>query len=320
MKEIIAPVAAEELMAELTADKFVRTTNYGNNQIYIFTHHNSPALMREVGRLREIAFRQAGGGTGKELDLDPYDLEDEPYYQLVVWDPKHRVVMGGYRFKLLRNARRDTQGQYQLATGILFNFTNTFTEQYLPHTLELGRSFVHPEYQASAVGRKSLFALDNLWDGIGALIVDLPDVRYLFGKVTMYKHYNARARDLLLYFMQRYCADTDRMLFPRQPLPYHTDISDFEGYFAGSDYLENYKTLTRKVRELGENVPPLINAYLNISPTMRSFGTTLNAGFGGVEETGILVTVADIYESKKQRHVASYTPGLSQPALISNEE
>jgi hypothetical protein len=297
MKEIIAPVPVEELMAELTADKFVRTTNYGNNQIYCFTHHHSPALMREIGRLREIAFRQAGGGTGKELDLDPYDLEEEPYHQLIVWDPKHRVLMGGYRYKELRKARRDEKG----------------------NSLELGRSFVHPEYQASAVGRKSLFALDNLWDGIGALIVDKPQVKYLFGKVTMYKHYKVAARDALLYFMQRYCADHDKMLFPKTPLPFETDVAPLNEYFRGTDYLENYKLMVKKVRELGENVPPLINAYLNISPTLRSFGTTLNMGFGGVEETGILVTVADIYESKKQRHVATYRPDEAQPPLISED-
>ncbi len=315
MKEIIKPVPVDEIMAELTTDKFVRTTNFGGNQIYSLTYHDSPAIMQEIGRLREVAFRLAGGGTGKEIDIDAYDMAPVPYHQLVVWDPKHRVLMGGYRYKLLRTADRDENGNHILATGRLFNFTSTFLNDYVPYTLELGRSFVHPDYQAKAVGRKSLFALDNLWDGIGALTVDLEDVRFLFGKVTMYKHYNSTARDLLLYFMQRYCADKDKMLYPKMSLGFSTDISVFENLFAGEDYLTNYKVLVKKIREYGENIPPLINAYLNISPTMRSFGTSLNEAFGGVEETGILVTVKDIYDKKKDRHINSYVKGEQQPAL-----
>lgn len=314
--KIIEPVPVEEIMAELTADKFLRRTNFGGNQIYSVTSHNSPAVMREVGRLRELAFRTAGGGTGKEMDIDAYDLDSEPYHQLVVWDPKFQLIMGGYRYKQLRKAARDENGNYILATGRLFNFTDTFTEEFVPHTLELGRSFVHPEYQAGNAGRKSLFALDNLWDGIGALIAELDDVRFLFGKVTMYKHYKVKARDLLLYFMKRFCADANRMLYPKLPVLPETNDSEFEGFFTGEDYLTNYKILARRIREFGENVPPLINAYLNISPTMRSFGTSINEAFGGVEETGILITVKDIYEQKTDRHLLTYVKGEMPPPLV----
>lgn len=316
MKEIIAPVSVDAIISELTADKFIRSTNYGGNQIYTVNHKNAPNIMREIGRLREEAFRQAGGGSGKDADIDAYDLADEPYQQLIVWDPHEQAILGGYRYKLLRLAERDANGNYILATGKLFEFTNTFTDQFLPHTLELGRSFVQPQYQASKMGRKSLFALDNLWDGIGSLIVRNPDVKYLFGKVTMYRHYNQRARDLLLFFMAKYCPDPDRMLYPKVSLEYHTDISDFEALFHHDSYLENYKTMVREVRKLGENVPPLINAYLNISPSMRSFGGSINEAFGGVEETGILVTVADIYQAIRDRHVKTYDINEAQPPVV----
>ena len=198
----------------------------------------------------------------------------------------------------------------------MFDFSPIFHEKYLPYTLELGRSFVQPQYQASRVGRKSLFALDNLWDGIGALSVIHPEVKYLFGKVTMYQHYNKQARDLLLYFMANHCPDPEGLLRPIKPLGYHGDTSGYAQYFTATTYLENYKTLIKQMRAMGENIPPLINAYLNISPTMRSFGTSPNEGFGAVEETGILVTIADIYEEKRRRHVDTFIRNEQQPPLI----
>lgn len=315
MKEIIAPVAVAEIMAELTNDKFIRKTNFGGNLIFSINYQNAPAVMREIGRLRELAFRKAGGGTGKEFDIDAFDTSAVPYQQLIVWDPEYQMIMGGYRYILLRDVERNEAGAPILATGQLFNFTDTFVNDFMPYTLELGRSFVHPEYQVKASGRKSLFALDNLWDGIGALTVDNHDVRYHFGKVTMYKSYNIVARDFLLYFMKHFCADVNKMLFPKESIEPETDVSQFCSLFSGADYLSNYKILIKQIRKFGENVPPLINAYLNISPTMRSFGTTPNNHFGGVEETGILITVKDIYDNKLDRHLKSYIKGEPCPAL-----
>ncbi len=315
MKELIAPVPVEQIMAELTPERFVRTTNYGGNQIYILDNNNSPMILRELGRLREEAFRAAGGGTGKELDLDAYDLSENPYQQLIVWDPSSREILGGYRFKLLGSSTRDADGKYQLATGKLFHFDEKFQEEYLPYTIELGRSFVQVHYQASAAGRKSLFSLDNLWDGLGAMCVLYPDMKYFFGKVTMYPHFDKDSRDLLLYFMKTVCNDPDQLIVPHQPLPFHGDVSQFAELFNGADYLDNYKILVREMRSRGNNVPPLINAYLNISSTLRSFGTTLNLTFGEVEETGILVTIADIYPEKRKRHVSTFNPNEQQPSL-----
>ena len=302
MKDIILPVSKDILEKELSKDKFVKTTNFGGNEIYIVTYHNSPNVLNEIGRLREISFRDAGGGTGKEIDLDEYDTCENCYKQLVVWSPKDRELLGGYRYIHCKEAI-DTSGKVNIATAPLFHFSDKFILEYLPYTIELGRSFVQPAYQSTAASRKGLFALDNLWDGLGALVVNHPDVRYFFGKVTMYRNYNPEARNYLLYFLHKYFSDKEKLVTPIENIPVNIDIQEMERVFTGSGYLEDYKVLAQKIKLFGENIPPLINAYMNLSPTMKAFGTVQNNHFGNVEETGILVTISDIYDSKKNRHL-----------------
>lgn len=306
MKEIIAPVAKEALLAELTPDKLLRKTNKADNEIYIVTHRDSPNVMREIGRVREITFRDAGGGTGEDLDIDFYDTCDDPYKQLIVWDPQALEIIGGYRYILCNDVPFDGHGVVQLATTHLFKFSDKFIKEYLPYTLELGRSFVQPHYQSSKAGAKALFALDNLWDGLGALIVDHPEMKYFFGKVTMYTHFHTKARNLIMYFFHKYFKDHENLVTPIEPLDLGIDYVEMEKVFDGGSYKEDYKILSQKVREFGENIPPLINSYMNLSPSMKTFGTVINHEFGGVEETGIIVTISDIYEAKTDRHIETY--------------
>lgn len=306
MKDIIAPVPKETLLAELTPDKLLRKTNKAENEIYIVTHRDSPNVMREIGRVREITFRDAGGGTGEDLDIDFYDTCDDPYKQLIVWDPQALEIIGGYRYILCNNLPIDQHGTVQLATTHLFRFSDKFIKEYLPYTLELGRSFVQPHYQSSKAGAKALFALDNLWDGLGALIVDHPEMKYFFGKVTMYTHFHTKARNLIMYFFHKYFKDNEDLVIPIEPLDLGIDYKEMEKIFNGGSYKEDYKILSLKVRELGENIPPLINSYMNLSPSMKTFGTVINHEFGGVEETGIIVTISDIYEVKTDRHIETY--------------
>jgi len=308
MQTIIPPVDKLLIEKELCEDNFVRRTNNGNNLIYIVTYQNAPNLVKEICRLREVTFRNAGGGTGKEIDIDVYDTGANPYKQLVVWNPEYREVVGGYRFMRCGDADRDANGNLQLATSGLFDLSEKFVKEILPLTIELGRSFVQPNFQPVAGNRKGLFSLDNIWDGLGAITVDNPDIKYFYGKVTMYRHFNQKARDMILYFLQNYFPDPEKLLRPKYPLPITTDLKILQALFAGLDFKEGYKVLKHEVGELGENIPPLVNTYMNLSPTMKSFGTALNSTFGEVEETGILVTIADIYESKKDRHLKTYIP------------
>ncbi|MFV0521058.1 MAG: GNAT family N-acetyltransferase [Mangrovibacterium sp.] len=306
MKKIAAPLSKEAIMAELSPDKMLRKTNKGANEIYVVTYHDSPNIMHEIGRLREITFREAGGGTGKEIDIDKYDTQENCYKQLIVWNPDDKEILGGYRYMLGNEIEMDENGDPLMATGRLFHFTEEFKTDYLPYTIELGRSFVQPIYQSSRAGAKALFALDNLWDGLGALTVDHPEIKYFMGKVTMYTHFNVEARNLILYFYEKYFYDHDRIIYPKNPMTVDMDRTAMGILFSGKNYQENYKTLVSEVRRRGENIPPLVNAYMNLSPTMRTFGTILNEHFGGVEETGIILTIKDIYNAKVDRHIETY--------------
>ncbi len=299
-------VPVEDLAAELARIGYLRKTNNANNEVYIFDHRSSPLLMHEIGRIRELTFRHAGGGTGKALDLDEYDLDpDHPQKQLMIWDPDNREIIGGYRFIFPEHREKDFTVD-RFASSSYFTFSRKFIKKYLPHTMELGRSFVRPEYQSAAMGRKSLFSLDNLWDGLGAIIIDNRQIRYLFGKVTMYTHYNVQARNMILYFMLKYFPDPDKLAVPDDPIVIDMNKEEMERIFVGKHIRDDLKILGQEVRRLGENIPPLINAYMNLSPTMKCFGTFINHHFGNVEETGIMITVRDIYIEKINRHLASY--------------
>jgi len=302
MKEVIEPVNKKLLINELTPERFLRKTNNGGNELYIINHHNSPNIMREVGRLRELTFRNAGGGTGKDIDIDKFDTQEEPYEQLITWDPEEKEISGGYRFHVC-NHESDAEN---LATSKLFSFSDDFNKEYLPYMIELGRSFVQPKYQSAAAGRKALYALDNLWDGLGALVVENPQIHHFFGKVTMYPHFNKEARNMILYFLKSQFPDEKNMVTPRKPLDLKMDEEKMRSLFSAKNYKENYKILQKNVRKLNLNIPPLINAYMNLSPTMKFFGTAINEGFGGVEESGIMITINDIFPTKKQRHIETY--------------
>ena len=308
MKEIIPPVPVEVLKAELSNDRFIRKTNKAGNKIYIINAENAPNTMREIGRIREETFRNAGGGTGLECDLDEYDTGENAYQQLIVWDPDEEAILGGYRFHICDPSRCIKNGEVKLATSKLFNFSEEFVSKYIPHMIELGRSFVQPKYQSTALRRKGLYALDNLWDGLGTLVLDYPNKKYLFGKVTMYLHYHQLARDMILFFLNKHFPDKEGLVTPKQPLKMATDKAKLTAIFTGRSYEEDYKILSKEVRACGENIPPLINAYMNLSPSMRTFGTVLNHGFGDVEETGIMITINDLYKAKVERHIENYVP------------
>jgi hypothetical protein len=306
MEEKIIPAVDRDLIvSELTPETFLRHTNKLRNQLYLLNHHNSPNVMREIGRLREEAFRRAGGGTGKAMDIDAYDTAEKPFQQLIVWDPEDREIIAGYRIIKCADAARDANGHLISATAHLFNLSETFVTQYLPHTLELGRSFVQPKYQRGE-SKKGLFSMDNLWDGLGAYLLLNPDVQYLFGKVTMYPHYNREARNYILAFLDQYFPDDKNLVTPINPLVAPEELEPYKKLFDGMEYKEGYTLLNKEVRGRGENIPPLINTYMNISATMKTFGTAANNAFGEVEETGILVTASDIFPARKERHIETY--------------
>ncbi|MCM1356379.1 MAG: GNAT family N-acetyltransferase [Staphylococcus sp.] len=307
-EKIIDPIDSALIEAELTHERFLRLTNKGHNEIYVVDGRECQAVMREVGRLRELAFRSAGGGTGKSCDIDEFDLMDPPCRQLIVWDPESKLILGGYRFIIGRDIRLDEAGRPRIATSHMFHFSDRFINDYLPYTIELGRSFVRLEYQSSRAGAKAIFALDNLWDGLGALTVVYPEIKYLFGKMTMYPNYNRDCRDMILYFLHKHFPDTEGLVRPLRPFASQIDREAMSALFTGESFKEDYKILNHAVREFGFNIPPLVNSYMSLSPTMKMFGTAINDEFGDVEESGIFFAISDIFEEKKQRHIGSYHP------------
>ena len=303
---IIQPIAKEQLLAELTPARQLRMTNKSHNEIYVITAQQAPNVMREIGRLREIAFRGAGGGTGKAIDIDEFDTCENCYKQLIVWNPEACEIIGGYRYLCGSDWEMGDNGQPKLATSHMFHFSDKFIREYMPYTIELGRSFVSPEYQSSRMGAKSLFALDNLWDGLGALTVIKPEVKYFFGKMTMYPSYIRRGRDMILYFLKKHFDDKENLIIPMKPLKIETPEAELEALFCEDDFKKDYRILNAEIRKLGYNIPPLVNAYMGLSPTMKLFGTAINDGFGDVEETGILIAVDEILEEKRVRHIDSF--------------
>lgn len=316
MQDIIKPVDRALLKSELTKEKKLRSTNKSNNEIYIVTAHDAPNVMQEIGRLREIAFRYYGGGTGFPVDIDEFDTMENAYRQLIVWSPEDEQILGGYRFLCGSDVKFDENGKPMLATSHLFNFSEKFNKEFLPYTVELGRSFVTLEYQSTRAGAKGLFVLDNLWDGLGALSVVDPSLQYYFGKVTMYNTYNTDARNMILYFLGMHFPDADRLVTPVYPLKTDTDTEKMKALFHYDNFKENYKVLNQEVRKFGINVPPLVNAYMSLSPKMRVFGTAINHEFGDVEETGILIAINEILEDKKKRHIETYLKEEGQSAEL----
>lgn len=305
-EQIIQPIDKALLKAELTPEKQLRMTNKSHNEIYVVDAHDSPNVMQEIGRLREIAFRTAGGGTGKSVDIDEFDTCDNCYKQLIVWNPEDEEIIGGYRYLLGKDWEMDANGQPVLATSHMFTFSEKFLKEYMPQTVELGRSFVSVEYQNVRKNSKSIFALDNLWDGLGAITVINPNVKYFFGKMTMYPSYIRRGRDMILYFLKKHFDDKENLVVPMKPLIIDTPEEELAALFCEDDFKADYRILNREIRALGYNIPPLVNAYMNLSPTMKLFGTAINYGFGDVEETGILIAVDEILEDKYIRHIESF--------------
>lgn len=305
METIIDPIAPALIEQELSHETFLRQTNKAGNRIYVVNAHTAPNTMREIGRLREITFRDAGGGTGKACDIDEFDTMERPCQQLLVWNPERREIVGAYRY-LLGSQMEVSDGEPHIAMAHIFRFSEQFLTHVLPSTIELGRSFVTPYYQSTRAGARAIYALDNLWDGLGALTVLHPEIEYLFGKMTMYTSYPRQCRNLLLHFLNLYFKDPDHWAEPKHALPDTAVDAETEAFFVGNDFKADYQRLNKFVRANGINIPPLVNSYMNLSPTMRIMGTAVNDAFGDVEETGLIIKIDEITPMKRDRHIHTF--------------
>ncbi len=313
MEKVIDPVSVRLLKSELTPERKLCNTNKGGNEIYVVDGRECPHVLTEVGRLRERAFRSSGGGTGRSVDLDEFDtLPDKPYMQLIIWDPDASAILGGYRFILGPDVRIQEDGQPYMTSSHLFRYSERFVRDYLPHVMELGRSFVTPEYQSSKAGAKGIFALDNLWDGIAAVILQHPNIMYFLGKMTIYPEYDKTCRELIQHFLFKHFPDPDGLAWPVVPLKPLSDGRLMDLILRDEEFKPDYRNLKDAIRRLGSHIPPLVNSYMNVSPSMKVFGCSVNDEFFDAYETGIMVCFEEIYEEKRDRHKMPYYEHLAR--------
>ena len=307
MQPVIPAVETSLLLQELEGH-LLRPSNKADNLIYDVTAHECPNVMREIARLREISYRAGGGATGKEMDIDEMDTMSKPYHQLIVWDPDHQQIIGGYRY-LIGTEAEIRNGQPFITSAHLFHYSERFINEYLPHTIEFGRAFVQPMYQSREMGVKALFALDNIWDGIGAVLHNNPEVRWMIGKVTIYPDYNATARDLIYEYLNRYHKGEEGLFGPYKPLTNHQ--LPITNPFEGDDPQTNYHILQRAVREQGTVIPPMFSAYLNLTNDLQFFGNAINDELANVYESGIMVDLKTVYPEKIERYIMPYAQWLA---------
>ncbi|MEN3157268.1 lysophospholipid acyltransferase family protein [Alkalimonas sp. NCh-2] len=265
-----------------------------NKQIYLYQHQGSSPILREIGRLREVAFRAVGEGSGKRRDIDPFDSW---YQHLILWDPKELDIVGSYRFADTA-AVIAKHGQSGLYCDALFRFSSGM-QPYLAAGLELGRSFVQPKYW----GKRSL---DYLWYGIGAYLKQRPDIRYLYGAVSLSNSYPQAARDLMVYFYNLYFQHPASPAVSRHPYVLNEQLlPELRQQFCGNDYAADFSQLKHLLANMGLNIPTLYKQYSEICDAggayFLSFG--LDPDFSDCMDGLVLVDITKIKAHKKQRYM-----------------
>lgn len=282
------------LTKELKFAKCLGLASHCNASIYSFYGGELRNLMCEVGWLRSESFERVGVSMPDSEAIDEADL-DGTYHQLIVWDNDAGAIIGGYRYAIGREVEAE-----KLSLGRYFRLSNRFVSEYLPRGIELGRSFIQPQYQCGR-NAKTIFALDTIWQGL-ARVVDRERVDYLFGRVTFYPSLGIRARNLVVGFMRYVFPEREPLIAARQPMMGGLSRRRSRHYFVGDTPKDNYKILISQMRAIRRSVPPMISSYMRLSPSMQTFDLYRNDDLGGVAECGIMLTIADLYDDIKRRY------------------
>ena len=309
---LIDPVSRKLLREELTTDRLVRPTRIGGNEVYIFTAQKAPNLMQEVGRLRELTFRDAGAGFGTAVDIDHFDTDEYPCRQLIVWDPVADEIIGGYRFNIFHKFKGKPLRDIPLANKSLYNISNTFTNEYIPYLVELARAFIQPKYQPKFAGRKAAFSLDNIWDGLGALVVKYPFIRYFFGRLTFFSNYDPKVRDLAFYFLAKHLQGNPALLSAKKAFESPTPLNDLEKVIGGSSIKDDFTKLNQAAKNHGTSIPPLVKSYFNVSGTLKVFEPVFDSYFASSYAAAIMVTIEDVYPAFIKRYITPYQRYLAE--------
>lgn len=302
-KSIAHPEDRRVLRRELKQSKLLGETKDGK-QIYLFDAFKGSTVMKELGRLREISFRRVGEGSGEKRDIDQYD---QYYRHIILWDEEELEVVGAYRiaeaYKLVQ-----AQGLKALYCSQLFSISPTLAEK-MTQGIELGRSFVQPKYW----GKR---ALDYLWFGIGAYLRHHPDVRYLFGPVSLSNSYPAAAKDMIVHYYRHYHGDTDHLAQANAPYLLTAERQqEMYNLFAGNDLTADFQQLKEQLDHFGVTVPTLFKQYTELCEIggIRFMDFSVDANFGYCIDAFILVDLTLIKVRKKERYIHD---GLNEAAPV----
>jgi len=302
------PVAHAEdrrlVRAELRKSSPLGHTTDGK-QLFLFDAAPDSAVLRELGRLREVAFREVGEGTGRRRDVDAFDAY---YRHIILWDDAELQIVGAYRVGEALGIL-EARGEQGLYTSGLFSYSSAL-RALLPDALELGRSFIQPRYQG-------LRALDQLWTGVGAYLAAHPRTRYLFGAVSMSASYPPRARRLLASFFGHYFGTRDELAAGRRPFVVpQEEAAEFAALFHGSDYESGLRLLKRELAGMRVPVPVLYRQYAELCEPggTRFLAFNVDPEFSNCVDALMLVDLACLKAAKRDRYMSGR--GLSAPAPL----
>lgn len=289
---IAHPVSKIDLYNELKKSPLLGQTNDGK-KIYLYDYVEDSIVLKELGRLREISFRKVGEGVNKKRDIDKYDV----YYQhIILYDKNELEIVGAYRIGNSDMIFKEfgTKGFY---SNTLFQFNDEFMF-YLQNSIELGRSFVQPKYWGTR-------ALDYLWYGIGAYVKANPNIKYMFGPVSISGAFPAIAKDMLVFYYNYYYSSEKNLVEARTPFSYSSHIHDIKEFFTLEDKKRDFKSLKIALSNIGVNIPTLYKQYseLTLDDGVKFLDFNVDKNFGDCIDSFILVEIDKIKDSMKQRYM-----------------
>lgn len=297
MMPIVNPVEREALLTSFSEETRLTTGRAWPLEIHAFAGSDHSRALAEVGRLREATFRFVGSGTGRALDVDDFDTAADGYRQLVVFHRVRQEIVAGCRVRLGRTASLNP-----FASESLFEFSETFRQQYADGLLDIGRMFVIPRLQVAGGEREGTFVLDNLFHGLAAIAQREKRLTHFFGRLVLPKVLPARLRDLCMYFLAKHFAGDHQLVRPRVPEVFHSSTHELARVLVGANWRDDLRFLQNEARRLGSRVPPLLRAYVSLSPTLRTFGVTRDPELSAIEEVAILVKVSEIRRQTRRRY------------------
>lgn len=294
IENVIHPAMSKLIRKELQQSQLIGSTDDGK-QIYLFDYHSNSSVVREIGRLRELSFRAVREGTGNALDIDAYDRY---YRHLILWDEDELEIVGAYRIGETAKIMQE-KGLAGLYTHSLFEFDDGMLP-YLEQSIELGRSFVQPRYW----GRRSL---DYLWFGIGAYLQQNPQIKYMFGPVSLSASYPESARQLIASFYTELFGSDLALVRPKAPFifPRSELFTDFHSVNSESAYKQAFSLLKQQLDDLGVRIPTLYKQYVEICQPggCRFLGFNVDADFSDCIDAMILVHLDAIKDKKRERYI-----------------